>query len=193
MTNTPSLAASAAMTVSDALDLVHELACLNQLEDLEIAGDVVLASLAHWQQNALDTLGSLLFEHAETIDTALALPSLAVCAPVPDGICRPERDMYPAVPSNAVRICLELGQDAALEAGECGADPELLAGRARQQRAFAIARAFLSLHAEALDVAFLALTASASADPEVPCVQAENAKALPAPPCGGVTRVRALN
>lgn len=189
MTNTPSPPPTA-MTVSDALYIVHELACLNQLEDIEIAGDVVLACWAHWQQNALDTLGNLLFEHAETIDTALALPSLAVCAPVPDAVCRPDHDMDPAVPSNAVGICLELGQDAALEAGECGVDTELLAGRARQQRAFAITRAFLSLHAEAFDAAFL--TSAASADAQAAQLEVDP-KAAPAPLGGGVSRARALN
>ena len=167
MTNTASPVVAAAMTVSDALDIVHELACLNQLEDTEIAGDVVLASVARWQQEALDTLGGLLFEHAESIDTALALPSLAVCAPVPDAVCRPERDMDPAVPSNSVRICLDLAQDAALEPGECGVKPALLAGRARQQRAFAITRAFLSLHAKAFDAAL------AGRDPEPAPVDAD--------------------
>lgn len=190
MTNTPSPAPAAAMTVSDALDTVHELACLNQLEDVEIAGDVALAALSSWQRDALDTLGSLLFEHAESIDTSLALPSLAVCAPVPDAICRPERDMDSAVPSNAVRICLELGQDAALEAAECGCDPELLAGRGRQQRAFAITRAFLSLHAEAFDAAFPA--SPASADPKISQGEIENPKPITSSP-GGVSRARALN
>ena len=190
MTNTPSPAAAAAMTVSDALDIVHELACLNQLEDVEIAGDLVLAALSSWQRDALDTLGSLLFEHAESIDTSLALPSLAVCAPVPDAICRPERDMAPAVPSNAVRICLELGQEAALEAAECGCDPELLAGRARQQRAFAITRAFLGLHAEAFDAAFP--VSSASTDSQTSQGEADNPKPI-TPFHRGVSRVRALN
>lgn len=192
MTNTPSPAVSAAMTVSDALDIVHELACLNQLEDMDIARDIVLTSLARWQQEALDTLGSLLFEHAEMIDTALALPSLAVCAPVPDRLCRPERDMDPAVLSNAVRICLELGQDAALEAGECGADAELPAGRARQQRAFAITRAFLSLHAEALDAAFRISAARAGADADAIPVDADP-KAVADLFGGGVIRAWALN
>ncbi len=152
MTNMPSPAA-AAMTVSDALYIVHQLACLNQLDELQTSGDAFLAAHARWQQDALDRLGSLLFEHAETIDTALALPSLAVCAPVPDWVCQPVRDMDPTVPSNAVRICLDLAQDAALEAVECGVEPALLAGRARQQRAFAITRAFVSLRAEAFDAA----------------------------------------
>lgn len=193
MTNTPSPTASAAMCVSDALDIVHELACLNQLDELEIAGDPFLTALSGWQRDALDTLGGLLFEHAESIDTALALPSLAVCAPVPGAVCRPGRDIDPAVPSNAVRTCLELGEDAALDNAECGADPDLLAGRARQQRAFAITRAFLSLHAEVFDAALLALAAGASADPQGPQGDAADPKARPVPLCSGASRARALN
>lgn len=155
---TPALIATAAaadgavlMSPSEALDIVHELACLNQIDDLEALGDAGLAAQALWQRAALDRLGLLLHEHAPAIDVHLPLPSLAQCAPIADWLCAPERDMDPHVPSNAVRICLELAQDAALEAHECGSEPVLIAGRQRQQRAFAIVRAFLSLHAEAFD------------------------------------------
>jgi hypothetical protein len=154
------------MTVSDALDIVHELACLNQLDELATSGDASLAAHARWQQDALDRLGGLLFEHGEAIDTTLALPSLSACAPVPDWVCQPVRDMDPIVPSNAVRICLDLAQDTALDAVECGADPTLLAGRARQKRAFAITRAFLDLRAEAFDAALQDPEPSAGDDPE---------------------------
>ena len=121
MTNIPS-PTRVAMTVSDALDIVHELACLNQLDELATSGDASLAAHARWQQDALDRLGGLLFEHGEAIDTTLALPSLSACAPVPDWVCQPVRDMDPIMPSNAVRICLDLAQDTALDAVECGPD-----------------------------------------------------------------------
>ena len=142
------------MTPSEGLDIVHELACLNQLDPFEMAGDEGLAAQGRRHSTALDRLGGLLFEHADAIDAQFALPSLALCMPVAVRLCQAERDMDPEVPSNAVRICLELAQDAALEVGECGTEAVLLAGRARQQRAFAVARAFLSLQAEMLDAAF---------------------------------------
>jgi hypothetical protein len=80
---------------------------------------------------------------------------------VPDWLCSVHRELDPRVPSNAVRICLELAGDAALEAAECGTEPLLVAGRVRQQRAFAMARAFLGLHGEAFDAAFATQPGSA--------------------------------
>lgn len=157
-----------AMTPSEALDIVHELACLNQLDQLEPSGDALLAAQGRWQRAALDRLGGLLFEHGEAIDAHLVLPSLALCAPVADWLCLPERDMDPQVPSNAVRICLELAQDSALEVAECGSEPILIAGRQRQQRAFAIVRAFLSLHAETFDAALTAVEKAQSGGPSTP-------------------------
>ena len=86
MTHTP--CAPAAMTVSDALDIVHELACLNQLDELEISGDEFLAAHARWQRDALDRLGGLLFEHR--LPRCLrAGPGLALPASARHGSDRP--------------------------------------------------------------------------------------------------------
>ena len=76
------------MTVSDALDIVHELACLNQLDELEISGDEFLAAHARWQRDALDRLGGLLFEHR--LPRCLrAGPGLALPASARHGSDRP--------------------------------------------------------------------------------------------------------
>ncbi len=101
MTNIPS-PTRVAMTVSDALDIVHELACLNQLDELATSGDASLAAHARWQQDALDRLGGLLFEHGEAIDTTLALPSRRLARRFRTGSAS-RCATWPIVPSNAVR------------------------------------------------------------------------------------------
>ena len=142
---------AAAMTASEAFDLVHELACLNALDSLETSGDAGLEAHGRWQREALDGLGLVLHQHAAIIDEQLPLPSPALCPPAADWLREPERDMDPQVPSNAARICFSLAGDAVLEAHECGAEEVLLAGRARQQCALGLVRAVLCLHADRLD------------------------------------------
>lgn len=140
-----------AMTTSQALAVVHELACLNAIDALAASGDAGLDAHERWQRGALERLGLVLHEHAAAIDARCALPSPALCPPVADWLSAPERDMDARLPSNAARICLALAADAILDAHECGQEEDLLAARARQQHAIALARVLVALHADRLD------------------------------------------
>lgn len=151
----------APLGVSDALDIVHDLACLNRIDPDEAALDGGLEALARWQGAALDTVADLLFQHGERLDALFPVPLVSALAragldgrgAVPDFVWGSERDLDPGVPSHAVRIVLALAPDGVLEPGECDGDPVLLAGAARAREAIGLVRLFVATHGDALDLA----------------------------------------
>lgn len=136
-----------AMSFSEALELIHELASGNQIEAIDIAfGDPGLASQRAWQQAALDTLHDLVVNHEEAID---ALDHPAMTTDWPDTVWRADRGMNPDDPIDAVRICMDLAEGAVLEEDQTES-PELDAERRRQLLALDATRDLLGHHAETL-------------------------------------------
>ena len=78
MARPPGIAAP--MSASDALDIVHELACLNRIDAEAAACDGGLEALACWQGRALDTVADLLFLHDWQLDAFSPAPCLAALA-----------------------------------------------------------------------------------------------------------------
>jgi hypothetical protein len=140
------------MDFSEALELVHDLASGNQVDSTDIAfGDKGLAGQRAWQQRALDTLHDLVVNHGERLDE-LAHPERA--GDWPEAALAADRALDPAQPANAIRICLAMAEQVAIDPE--GADGVELADEIdRQQQALDVTRDFLGMHAAQLDQVLL--------------------------------------
>lgn len=134
---------------SEALELVHELASSNQIDENDIAfGDAGLAGQRIWQEQALDTLHDLVVNHAERIDDAFPLPLQAETWPME--VWQADRAMSPESAVEAIKIALDLARDAALDSREAARDPDLAEVADRQQQAFSLVQDLLGLYGEDL-------------------------------------------
>lgn len=135
-----------AMSWGEALGIVRDLASQNQLGDGHVAGDPNLAAIRDWQQAAIDRVEEIVERHAGDLD---AMEPSAKAEDWPDEAwrCQPKSD--PADAANAIRICLDLAQEAALDPQE--ADGIEMADEIdRQQQAFDVTRDLLGMHAQAV-------------------------------------------
>ena len=136
-----------AMSFSEALEVVHNLAVGNQLTDRHTAGDNDLDEVRQWQQIALDTVEDLLVNHHGNVDE-LAAPVAA--GDWPDDVLKASRDMDATLPLNAIKIVMDLGWQNALGPEEAGRDVDLADEIDRQQQAFDVTRDLVGMHSAAL-------------------------------------------
>ncbi|GEM_PF-4431616 len=138
------------MTFSESLELVHALATLQQMDkgDADV-GDDNLRSQIEWQGAALDMLEDLVTNHHEEIDARYPRPTGAGAWPATSW--RAERSMDPAVPSNAIKICLDLATTGVLDAREAGRNVYLAEQVDRQYCALDLCRDFMGMYGSRLD------------------------------------------
>jgi len=134
------------MSFSDALEIIHELAEGNQIDENDIAfGDAGLADQRRWQQDALNTLGDFIANHYEDIDD---LPFSNVARQWPDEVLQSEREMNPNDITNAIRISLDMAVQAMPDPKEAERNPELAEELDRQYQAVDVVGDFVGMHRE---------------------------------------------
>lgn len=134
------------MQYSRALEIIHELAFENQIDEHDIAaGDKGLAAQAQWQSEALDTLGDLLSNHHEAIDERFALPKPEEVQAYPVEAVAADRAMSPSDPVSAIRISLDLSRGNLLDF-----DPDMEESYDEQQLAVSLVEDFIVRHGDAL-------------------------------------------
>ncbi len=139
----------APMTFSEALEVVHELASSGVLGDGHVGGDPVLQAEQARQTSAVDMLHDLVVNYSDQIDGSFQPPERA--ADRPEVRERPAADADMLVPSNYLRLCLDLASQAydpeALEG-----DPDLDAEIMRQGQALDLGWDLVDLHGAELDL-----------------------------------------
>ena len=145
------------MAVSEALEIVHDLADGNRVDESDVAfGDPGLGAMREWQKTALDTLHDLVVNHADNLDE---LESSDAAREWPEDAIRADRSLDPNQPANAIRICLAMAQEAA-------ASPETAKGVDAadeidvQQQAFDVVTDFIGMHASTLEKKITAVSAA---------------------------------
>ncbi|MGU3661180.1 hypothetical protein [Methylobacterium fujisawaense] len=98
------------MTFSEALELVHELASSNVLDDDQSEGDTVLEAEQTRQREAVDMLHDLVVNYSDQIDGSFQPPERAADRPEHRGKLSADADM--TIPSNYLRLCLDLASQA---------------------------------------------------------------------------------
>jgi len=136
------------MTFAEALEVIHGLAEGNQLRDEQVGREQALIEIRDWQQSAIDTLHDLVVNHADTLD---ALPYPNQAGQWPDGVLEASRDMDPTLPANAVRICLDLAVQGALDPSAAERYPLIADIVDRQYQAIDVTGDLLGMHAGALE------------------------------------------
>lgn len=134
------------MTFGEALEAVHELASDNQPQHNDDPGNEELTSKLAWQQTALTTMEDLVVNHYERIDEAFKLPVACGSWREADVGCR--RDLDPALPVDALRICLELGETGIPDHRDL--DPEDADRIDRANQACDLVRDLIGLHGREL-------------------------------------------
>lgn len=146
----------ARMAFSEALDIVHELASGNRIDEKDIAfGDEGLAAQRAWQEEAMGTFGNLIMNHHEEIDARFPLPDKTVDYDIEQ--VKADRADDPATPSKCIRISLDLCRDNMLDASGEDLDDALKAQAARQAEAVNLVEDFIVRHGAALDEAMTTL------------------------------------
>jgi len=134
------------MSFSDALEIIHELAEGNQIDENDIAfGDAGLVDQRGWQQDALNTLGDFIANYHEDIDD---LPFSNVARQWPDEVLQSEREMNPNDITNAIRICLDMAVQGMPDPKEAERNPELAEEMDRQYQAVDVVGDFVGMHRE---------------------------------------------
>lgn len=134
------------MQYSRALEIIHELASENQIDENDIAvGDKGLPGQAQWQSEALDTLEDLVTNHHEAIDDRFALPKPEEIRAHPIESVAADRAMPPSDPASAIRICLDLARGNLLDF-----DPDMEEQYDEQQLAVSLVEDFIVRHGESL-------------------------------------------
>jgi len=137
------------MTFSEALEVVHELASSNVLGDGQVGGDEALKLQQARQAEAVDMLHDLVVNYSDQIDGSFQPPEKSADRPENRGGLPQDADM--AVPSNYLRLCLDLASQAYDPEGLEG-DPDLDAEILRQGQALDIGWDLLDLHGADLDL-----------------------------------------
>ncbi|MDE4915073.1 hypothetical protein PQI07_31000 [Methylobacterium sp. 092160098-2] len=144
------------MTFSEALELVHELASSNILNEGQTGGDVVLQAEQARQTEAVDMLHDLVVNYSDQIDGSFQPPERAAERPERREKLSADADM--TIPSNYLRLCLDLASQAY--------DPEMadedvaLADEIRQQgQALDLGWDLVDLHGPELDLSITSIPA----------------------------------
>lgn len=129
--------------LSAALRIIHSLAEQNQITDHDIGrGNDALSAQREWQQQALDTVQSILEKYADRLD---ALEPSRAARTWPEEVTLVTRDLDATIPVNAIRICREKAEQGALDpsdAGSIGLAEEI----DRQQQALDLVANFLGIY-----------------------------------------------
>ncbi len=137
------------ISFSEALETIHGMAARNlpDAHDL-IQGGRGMPEMAVWQKEALDSLEDLVVNHHEAIDETFLVPARAEYTDA--RLLHADLGASPETPSNAIRICLAMAEQVAI-------DPSKVQGVAeadesdREQVAIDLTQDFLRLHADDLD------------------------------------------
>jgi hypothetical protein len=141
-------AEAAPISFREALSEVISLAGSNLPDDIDAAfGDDGIPEMAARQMAALDTLASLLTDRADAVD---ALDARSAAGSWPGEVVGADADLDPSVPSHAIRICLLMAEQVAVDPSDVRGIAEAEEAD-RQQLAFDVARDLLGMHAAALD------------------------------------------
>lgn len=142
------------MAFSEALEVVHELASSNVLGDGSVGGDEDLKAEQARQTEAVDMLHDLVVNYSDQIDGSFQPPEKAADRPASRE--RLPRDADMTVPSNYLRLCLDLASQAYDPEGLQG-DPDLDAEILRQGQALDLGWDLLDLHGAELDLSITAV------------------------------------
>lgn len=137
------------MTFSEALGVVHELASSNVLTDDNAAGDDALKAEQARQVEAVDMLHDLVVNYSDQIDGSFQPPEKA--ADRPEHREQLARDADMLVPSNYLRLCLDLASQA-YDPESLAGDPDLDAEVLRQGQALDLGWDLVDLHGAELDL-----------------------------------------
>lgn len=139
----------ASMTFSEALEVVHELASSNVLGEEHAVGDHGLQEERAKQTEAVDLLHDLVVNYSDQIDGSFQPPEKA--ADRPEHREKPSRDADMLVPSNYLRLCLDLATQA-YDPEALAGDPDLDAEIMRQGQALDLGWDLVDLHGAELDL-----------------------------------------
>ena len=137
------------MSFAEAIEIVHQMAQRNQIDDHDAAGDENLIAQRAWQQTAIDTLGDFGTNYCDALE---GLPTPAAHASWPDMVWRADRAMAADDVSNAIRICLDMAQQGQLDPRDVeGVEQAEMFDR--QTQAFELTTALLGIHGSNLEKA----------------------------------------
>lgn len=142
------------MTFSEALEVVHELASSNVLGDGHVGGDEVLKAEQVRQTEAVDMLHDLVVNYSDQVDGSFQPPEKSADRPADRGGLPLDADM--SVPSNYLRLCLDLASQA-YDPEALGSDPDLDAEIMRQGQALDLGWDLVDLHGAELDLSITAV------------------------------------
>jgi hypothetical protein len=138
----------ARISFSDALAEVFALASLNLPDEIDAAfGDDGIPAMARRQAASLRTLEQVLADRGAEIDGLQPSPA---AADWPEEDFGDAADLDPFVPSQAVRTCLAMAEQVALDPAEVAGIEEAEEAD-RQQLAMDVVRDLLGMHSAALD------------------------------------------
>lgn len=137
------------LSFTQALQRLYDLALENQIDGLDIAlGDEGLQGQAEWQAKALETLHDFMANHGDVLES---LEPSTQAQDWPDELWRAQREMDPSIPVNAIRICLDLAEQNALDPKDCGRDVDLAEQCDLQQQCFDVVCDLLGMHGGELE------------------------------------------
>jgi hypothetical protein len=144
------------MTFSEALELVHELASSNVLNDGQTGGDVALRAEQARQTEAVDMLHDLVVNYSDQIDGSFQPPEQSAERPERREKLSHDADM--TIPSNYLRLCLDLASQA--YDPDMADEDESLADEIRQKgQALDLGWDLVDLHGPELDLSITSIPA----------------------------------
>lgn len=138
-----------AMTFSEALEIVHELAQFNVLGDDHVAGAPDLATEQRRQNEAVNMLHDLVVNYSDQLDGSFQLPEKAAERPADRERLPSDADL--SVPSNYLRLCLDIAAQAC-DPDAAKQNPDLEDEVLRQGQALDLGWDLLDLHGRDLDL-----------------------------------------
>ncbi|GJD91620.1 hypothetical protein BHAOGJBA_5168 [Methylobacterium hispanicum] len=143
-----------AMPFSEALEIVHEMASSNMLDDGQAMGAPELERERSRQEEAVNMLHDLVVNYSDQLDGSFQPPPKASERPADREPLPVDADL--TVPSNYLRLCLDLASQAhASDAAD--RSPGLEDDTLRQSQALDVGWDLLDLHGPELDLSITAV------------------------------------